>query len=123
MPVDVAAGTPRGSTRCDRATPAGGHPVRPRSADPDQDLGPVAAADHGLPFSTWSLAKLADFLATEWSTTSAMRVCVACFASRVSPFQPVKTFKVSTDPDYETKKHRVVELHARSPGQDRPLGT
>ena len=31
-------------------------------------------AEHGLPFSTWSLAKLADFLVAEgWSTTSATR--------------------------------------------------
>jgi transposase len=30
--------------------------------------------DHDLPFSTWSLAKLADFLVAEgWSTTAATR--------------------------------------------------
>jgi len=33
-------------------------------------------ADHGLPFSTWSLSKLGEFLVAEgWSTTSATRAC------------------------------------------------
>jgi transposase len=45
--------------------------------------------------------------------------------SRASPFQAVKTFKTSTDPDYETKKNRVLALYAiadgkRSPGPGDP---
>jgi transposase len=44
-------------------------------------------AEHDLPFSTWSLAKLADFLvAGGWSMTSATRACGSCSASRASPF-------------------------------------
>nr|WP_030625916.1 helix-turn-helix domain-containing protein [Streptomyces griseolus] len=44
-------------------------------------------AEHGLPFSAWSLAKLADFLVAEgWSTTSATRAFGSCFARRASPF-------------------------------------
>jgi transposase len=44
-------------------------------------------ADHGLPFSTWSLAKLAEFLVDEgWSTTSATRACGLCSARKASPF-------------------------------------
>jgi transposase len=43
--------------------------------------------EHGLPFSTWSLAKLADFLVAEgWSTTSATRDCASCSARKASPF-------------------------------------
>ena len=43
--------------------------------------------DHDLPFSTWSLAKLAEFLVAEgWSTTSATRACGACSARRACPF-------------------------------------
>jgi transposase len=35
--------------------------------------------DHDLPFSVWSLSKLADFLVTEgWSTTSPTRACGPC---------------------------------------------
>jgi transposase len=44
-------------------------------------------AGHDLPFSTWSLSKLAEFLVAEgWSTTSAMRGCACCCARRASPF-------------------------------------
>ena len=44
-------------------------------------------AEHGLPFSTWSLHKLGEFLVAEgWSTTSAMRGCGCCSARKTSPF-------------------------------------
>jgi transposase len=39
----------------------------------------------------------------------------------VSPFQAVKTWKTSTDPDYEAKKNRVLELYAIADGK-RPPG-
>ena len=46
-------------------------------------------AEHGLPFSTWSLAKLADFLVAEgWSTTSPTRACGSCSVTKASPFKP-----------------------------------
>jgi transposase len=44
--------------------------------------------DHALPFSTWSLAKLAELLVAEgWSTTSATRACGSCSARRACPIQ------------------------------------
>jgi transposase len=39
---------------------------------------------------------------------------------RTSPFQAVKTWKTSTDPDYETKKNRVLELYAIADGKRDP---
>lgn len=44
---------------------------------------------------------------------------------KASPFQAVKTWKTSTDPDYEAKKNRVLELYAiadgkRDPGPEDP---
>jgi hypothetical protein len=43
--------------------------------------------EHGLPFSTWSLAKLADFLVAEGgSTTSATRAFASRSARRASRF-------------------------------------
>jgi transposase len=43
--------------------------------------------DHDLPFSTWSLHRLADFLVAEgWSRTSATRAFGPCSASRACPF-------------------------------------
>ena len=38
----------------------------------------------------------------------------------MSPFQAVKTWKTSTDPDYEAKKNRVLELYAIADGQVAP---
>lgn len=38
---------------------------------------------------------------------------------RVSPFQAMKTWKTSTDPDYEAKKNRVLELYAIADGKKR----
>ena len=43
--------------------------------------------EHDLPFSTWSLAKLADFLVAEGVVgTSATWACGSCSAPRASPF-------------------------------------
>ena len=38
----------------------------------------------------------------------------------MSPFQAVKTWKTSTDPDYEAKKNRVLELYAIADGTAEP---
>jgi transposase len=68
--------------------------------------------DHDLPFSTWSLAKLADFLVAEGvvDDISHEGLRVLLREEGVS-FQAIKTFKVSNDPDFETKKNRVLELY------------
>src|SRR5215207_1952525 len=55
-----------------------------------------------------------------WSTTSPTRACGRCCARRASPFQAVKTWKTSTDPDYEAKKNRVLELYAIADGHRQP---
>ena len=39
---------------------------------------------------------------------------------RASPFQAVKTWKTSTDPDDEAKKNRVLELYAIADGKREP---
>ena len=40
---------------------------------------------------------------------------------RASPFQAVKTWKTSTDPNYEAKKNRVLELYAIADGKREPV--
>lgn len=40
--------------------------------------------------------------------------------TRASPFQAVKTWKTSTDPDYEAKKNRVLRLYAIADGRCAP---
>ncbi|MGC4982406.1 IS630 family transposase [Streptomyces sp. DT193] len=75
-------------------------------------------AEHGLPFPTWSLAKLADFLVAEgWSTTSATRALRILLREEGISFQRIKTWKTSRDPDYAAKKVRVEHLYAITDGE------
>ena len=73
--------------------------------------------EHELPFSTWSLAKLADFLVAEGvvDDISHEGLRALLHAEGVS-FQAVKTWKSSTDSDYEAKKNRVLQLYAIADG-------
>jgi transposase len=82
--------------------------------------------DHGLPFSTWSLSKLAEFLVAEGvvDDISHEGLRVLLREEGVS-FQVIKTFKASNDPDFEAKKNRILELYAiadgtAAPGPDDP---
>lgn len=75
-------------------------------------------AEHGMPFSTWSLAKLADFLVAEgvvdYISHEGLRILLR--EEGVS-FQRVKTWKTSRDPDYAAKKARVEHLYAIADGE------
>ena len=70
-------------------------------------------ADHNLPFSTWSLSKLAEFLVAEGvvDDISHEGLRVLLREEGVS-FQVIKTWKQSNDPDFEAKKNRILELYA-----------
>src|SRR4249920_1534587 len=69
--------------------------------------------DHDLPFSTWSLAKLAEFLVAEGvvDDISHEGLRVLLRAEGVT-FQRLKTWKASKDPRYAAKKARVEYLYA-----------
>src|SRR2546430_771916 len=75
----------------------------------------------GLPFSTWSLAKLADFLVAEGvvDDISHEGLRILLREEGVS-FQRVKTWKASSDPEYEAKKARVEHLYAIADGEVTP---
>src|SRR6476619_4455116 len=77
--------------------------------------------DHDLPFSTWSLSKLAEFLVAEGvvDDISHEGLRVLLREEGVS-FQVIKTFKVSNDPDFEAKKNRVLELYDIADGNTEP---
>lgn len=77
--------------------------------------------DHGLPFSTWSLSKLAEFLVAEGvvDDISHEGLRVLLREEGVS-FQVIKTFKQSNDPDFEAKKNRILELYAIADGTSEP---
>jgi len=77
--------------------------------------------DHELPFSTWSLSKLADFLVAEGvvDDISHEGLRVLLREEGVS-FQVIKTWKQSKDPDFEAKKNRVLELYEIADGKAEP---
>ena len=74
--------------------------------------------EHDLPFSTWSLTKLAEFLVAEGviDDISHEGLRVLLREEGVS-FQKVKTWKRSKDPDYAAKKARVEHLYAIADGE------
>ncbi len=77
--------------------------------------------DHGLPFSTWSLPKLADFLVAEGVVDDISHEGLRLLLREEGvSFQALKTWKTSTDPDYEAKKNRVLELYAIADGKAQP---
>lgn len=74
--------------------------------------------EHGLPFSTWSLAKLADFLVTEGVVDDISHEGLrALLREEGVSFQRVKTWKASRDPEYAAKKARVEHLYAIADGE------
>ncbi|HEX8508845.1 MAG TPA: hypothetical protein VF635_05020, partial [Propionibacteriaceae bacterium] len=77
--------------------------------------------DHELPFSVWSLSKLADFLVAEGVVDDISHEGLRLLLREEGvSFQAVKTWKTSTDPDYEAKKNRVLELYAIADGTAEP---
>jgi transposase len=74
--------------------------------------------DHDLPFSTWSLSKLAEFVVAEGVVDDISHEGLrALLREEGVSFQRLKTFKLSNDPDYEAKKNRVLELYAIADGR------
>jgi transposase len=70
-------------------------------------------AEHGLPFSTWSLHKLAEFLVAEGVVDDISHEGLrALLREEDVTFQRLKTWKASTDPGYAVKKARVEHLYA-----------
>jgi transposase len=77
--------------------------------------------DHGLPFSTWSLSKLAEFLVAEGVVDDISHEGLRDLLRKEGvSFQVIKTFKQSNDPDYEPKKNRVLELYDIADGKAEP---
>jgi transposase len=74
--------------------------------------------DHGLPFSTWSLTKLAEFLVAEGVVEDISHEGLrAVLKEQGVSFQAIKTFKQSSDPHFEAKKNRVLELYDIADGK------
>ena len=69
--------------------------------------------DHGLPFSVWSLSKLADFLVAEGVVEDISHEGLRTLLREEGvSFQRLKTWKASRDPRYGAKKARIEHLYA-----------
>jgi transposase len=78
-------------------------------------------AGHGLPFSTWSLSKLAEFLVAEGVVDDISHEGLrALLGEEGVSFQRIKTWKTSRDPHYAAKKARVEHLYAIADGEVPP---
>ena len=93
---------------------AGGRP--PTFTLPErQEIRKIALSrpvDHDLPFSTWSLSKLAEFLVAEGVVDDISHEGLRTLLREEGvSFQVIKTWKASTDPDFEEKKNRVLHLY------------
>ena len=70
-------------------------------------------ADYDLPFSTWSLAKLAEFLVAEGVVDDISHEGLRVLLREEGiTFQRLKTWKASKDPQYTAKKARIERLYA-----------
>ena len=77
--------------------------------------------DHGEPFSTWSLTKLADHLVRKGVVDDISHEGLrALLREEGVSFQAIKTWKQSNDPDFEVKKNRVLELYDLADGKAQP---
>jgi transposase len=75
-------------------------------------------ADHDLPFSTWSLSKLGEFLVAEGVVDDISHEGLRVLLREEGvTFQRLKTWKASTDPDYAAKKARIEHLYAIADGE------
>jgi transposase len=108
----------------------GGHP--PKFTLPQRrEIKKIAKSkpvEHDLPFSTWSLAKLADFLVAEGVVDDISHEGLRVLLRQEGvTFQRLKTWKASKDPRYAAEKARVEHLYAIAdreitPGGRRPGG-
>lgn len=95
---------------------AGGRPPKFRLPERQQikQIALSRPVDHGLPFSTWSLSKLVEFVVAEGVVDDISHECLRVLLREEGvSFQVIKTWKQSNDPDSEPKKNRVLALRDR----------
>ncbi len=69
--------------------------------------------EHDLPFSTWSLSKLAEFLVAEGVADDISHEGLRVLLREEGvTFQRLKTWKAGKDPDYAVNKARIEHLYA-----------
>jgi len=102
---------------------AGGRPPKFDTSQREQ-IKKIALAkptDHGLPFSTWSLSKLADYLVAQGVVEDISHEGLRMLLREQGvSFPGRQDLEERTDPDYEATKNRVLELYAIADGRRVP---
>src|SRR5262249_51306739 len=71
--------------------------------------------DLGLAFSTWSLTKLAAYLAAPGTASISREAIRQILHAGGVCWQATKTWKASTDPDFIAKMHQILDLYNHRP--------
>jgi transposase len=79
--------------------------------------------DLGLAFSTWSLAKLAEYLAVAGIARISRESIRQILHAGGINWLATKTWKASTDPQFLEKMHRVLDLYDHPPADGRVICT
>lgn len=77
--------------------------------------------DRGPAFSTWSSAKLAQYLAAAGIACISRESIRQILHDAGIRWLATKTWKASTGPDFITKMHRVLELYDHPPADGRVI--
>jgi transposase len=77
--------------------------------------------DLGLAFSTWSLTKLAEYLAAAGIAAVSRESIRQILRAGGISWQATKTWKASTDPDFPAKMRRVLDLYDHPPAGGRVI--
>jgi transposase len=84
-------------------------------------VGACKPSELGLPFTCWSLRKLADYLAVHARISlSTEKLRQILHAGKIT-WQATKTWKASKDPDFVAKKDRVLDLYDHPPVDGRVI--
>lgn len=77
--------------------------------------------DFGRPFSTWSLSKLRDMLATSKIADISRETLRTILRAQGVAWQATKTWKGGTDPDFTAKMNRILDLYDHPPADGRVI--
>jgi transposase len=76
----------------------------------------------GLPFTTWSLSKLVEHLATAHRVEASIETVRQILRTAGVRWQATKTWKASRDPEFAAKMSRILDLYDRSAAGQLPDG-
>ncbi|GAB2797993.1 helix-turn-helix domain-containing protein [Amycolatopsis magusensis] len=99
----------------------GGRPRKfgPAARDQICRIAACKPAELGLPFTTWSLTKLIEYLAEHARLLVSTETVRQILRAEGVSWQATKTWKASKDPDFVAKKTRTLDLYDHPPADGR----